>query len=97
MTRQIAIAARRSNTLLVLSLAALAIAHVWWLAYFAPFGGAFGWMDLKLACVSAMTNECRAFAGDAREIAWLPRYQPGLWWAAMVALTLTAARQIAGR
>jgi hypothetical protein len=56
----------------------------WWFAYYAQYGGAFGLMDLKLACIGFATPECTFFQVNIRSA--IPRYVPVLWYAGMMTL-----------
>lgn len=57
---------------------------VWWFAYYAQYGGAFGLIGLKLACIGYATPECAFFQANIRGV--IPRYVPVLWYAGMVTL-----------
>lgn len=57
---------------------------VWWFGYYAQYGGAFGLMGLKVACIGMATPECSFFQANIRS--GVPRYVPVLWYAGMVAL-----------
>jgi hypothetical protein len=63
-----------------------AISLIWWFFYYAQYGGAFGLMDLKLACVSFATRECAFFQQNIRGP--VPTYWPLFWYAGMVAFAV---------
>jgi len=60
------------------------VSVAWWFAYYAQYGGAFGLLNLKLACIGFATPECAFFQTNIR--GGVPRYVPVLWYAGMVAL-----------
>jgi hypothetical protein len=60
------------------------VSVVWWFAYYAQYGGAFGLLNLKLACIGFATPECAFFQANIRGS--IPRYVPVLWYAGMVTL-----------
>ncbi len=67
-----------------LGLAFCLVSVVWWFAYYAQYGGAFGLLGLKLACIGFATPECAFFQAQIRGS--IPRYVPVLWYAGMITL-----------
>lgn len=59
------------------------VSLVWWFFYYAQYGGAFGLIGLKLACIAWPTAECLFFQQQIRGP--LPRYIPLFWYAGMAA------------
>lgn len=69
-----------------LGLGLWAISLVWWFFYYAQYGGAFGLLDLKLACIGWPTSECFFFQQQIRSP--IPRYVPAFWYAGMLAFAV---------
>jgi hypothetical protein len=69
---------------LYVGLAFCAASVGWWFAYYAQYGGAFGLIGLKVACIGFATPECSFFQANIRGA--IPRYVPVLWYAGMVTL-----------
>ncbi|MDP2804036.1 MAG: hypothetical protein Q8O26_19370 [Phreatobacter sp.] len=67
-----------------LGIAFCLVSVVWWFVYYAQYGGAFGLIGLKLACIGFATPECAFFQANIRGA--IPRYVPVLWYAGMVTL-----------
>lgn len=61
---------------LYVGLAFCAASIAWWFAYYAQYGGAFGLLGLKVACIGFATPECSFFQASIRGA--IPRYVPVL-------------------
>lgn len=62
------------------------VALLWWFAYYANWGGAFGLMGLKLMCITGATSECEFFRTQISKISAIPTYYPVFWWAGCAAM-----------
>jgi hypothetical protein len=69
---------------------------LWWFAYYANWGGAFGLMGLKVMCITSTSSECEFFQTQISKVSVIPTYYPVFWWAGCVAMivgVLQARRQ----
>ena len=68
------------HALMKTGLTLMAIAAVWWFAYYGQTHGVLGLLDIKYTCLAAESTECGALR-DAIGNGLVPMYTPGVWWA----------------
>jgi hypothetical protein len=81
---------------LKIGLGLLVTSLVWWFLYYSHYYGAFGLMDLKLACINGATSECLFFQQQIKDTI-LPTYSPILWYAGLVVGVIGLVQQYKAR
>ena len=86
----------RTPLMIKIGVAIYVVSLVWWLVFYAQYGGVMRMLDVKILCLTETTFECTFFR-DALRDSPIPAYSPYLWWAGTIAVVIGVIQVIRQR